>query len=97
MKFHLLSISTRSNWSSYASQDVASLRANSLGSYEVLFALHYHAVKLVIVGLSGRRFSQGEQVVDDIMDMVDREADGSDSLEGFVLCHSISGGTGSGT
>lgn len=31
------------------------------------------------------------------MDMIDREADGSDSLEGFVLCHSIAGGTGSGT
>ena len=28
--------------------------------------------------------------------MLDREADGSDSLEGFVLCHSIAGGTGSG-
>eukprot|EP00434_Breviolum_minutum_P009154 symbB.v1.2.008066.t1/scaffold504.1/size194584/2 len=28
--------------------------------------------------------------------MVDREADGSDSLEGFVLIHSIAGGTGSG-
>ncbi|CAL9756241.1 unnamed protein product [Musa acuminata subsp. burmannicoides] len=41
-------------------------------------------------------YHQGEQVVDDIMDMVDREADGSDSLEGFVLCHSIAGGTGSG-
>ncbi|PWZ17927.1 Tubulin gamma-2 chain [Zea mays] len=41
-------------------------------------------------------YHQGEQVVDDIMDMVDREADGSDSLEGFVLCHSIVGGTGSG-
>lgn len=34
--------------------------------------------------------------MDDIMDMIDREADGSDSLEGFVLCHSIAGGTGSG-
>lgn len=30
------------------------------------------------------------------MDMINREADGSDSLEGFVLCHSIAGGTGSG-
>ena len=30
------------------------------------------------------------------MDMVDREADGSDSLEGFVFCYSIAGGTGSG-
>ena len=28
--------------------------------------------------------------------MLDREADGSDSLEGFMLLHSIAGGTGSG-
>ena len=28
--------------------------------------------------------------------MIDREADGSDSLEGFVLTHSTAGGTGSG-
>lgn len=41
-------------------------------------------------------FGQGKNVEEDIMDMIDREADGSDSLEGFVLCHSIAGGTGSG-
>ncbi|KAI8371447.1 tubulin gamma chain [Radiomyces spectabilis] len=41
-------------------------------------------------------YSQGEKVYEDIMDMVDREADGSDSLEGFMLLHSIAGGTGSG-
>jgi len=29
-------------------------------------------------------------------DIIDREADNGDSLEGFVLCHSIAGGTGSG-
>lgn len=28
--------------------------------------------------------------------MIDREADNSDSLEGFILLHSIAGGTGSG-
>ena len=28
--------------------------------------------------------------------MIDREADGSDSLEGFMMLHSIAGGTGSG-
>lgn len=28
--------------------------------------------------------------------MIDREADGSDSLEGFLMLHSIAGGTGSG-
>ena len=41
-------------------------------------------------------YSQAEAVQEDLMDMIDREADGSDSLEGFVLCHSIAGGTGSG-
>lgn len=41
-------------------------------------------------------YDQGKKVEEDIMDMIDREADGSDSLEGFVLCHSIAGGTGSG-
>ena len=28
--------------------------------------------------------------------MMDREAEGSDSLEGFFMLHSIAGGTGSG-
>ncbi|ORX53984.1 tubulin gamma chain [Hesseltinella vesiculosa] len=41
-------------------------------------------------------YSQGEKVFEDIIDMVDREADGSDSLEGFMMLHSIAGGTGSG-
>eukprot|EP00793_Prasinoderma_coloniale_P005689 PRCOL_00004163-RA len=41
-------------------------------------------------------YMQGEKVSEEIIDMIDREADGSDSLEGFVLCHSIAGGTGSG-
>ena len=41
-------------------------------------------------------YDQASKVHDTLMDMIDREADGSDSLEGFVLCHSIAGGTGSG-
>ncbi|KAF5097508.1 hypothetical protein DV451_003796 [Geotrichum candidum] len=41
-------------------------------------------------------YQAGESIVDDLMDMLDREADGSDSLEGFMLLHSIAGGTGSG-
>jgi Tubulin/FtsZ family, GTPase domain len=41
-------------------------------------------------------FRQGGEHEDYIMEMIDREADGSDSLEGFVLSHSIAGGTGSG-
>merc|ERR1712159_858528 len=41
-------------------------------------------------------YSQAEEFQEDILDMVDREAEGSDSLEAFLLCHSIAGGTGSG-
>ncbi|XP_070565994.1 tubulin gamma-1 chain [Ptychodera flava] len=41
-------------------------------------------------------YSQAERLYEEIFDIIDREADGSDSLEGFVLCHSIAGGTGSG-
>ena len=41
-------------------------------------------------------YHQGETVLEDILDMIDREAGYSDSLEGFTLTHSIAGGTGSG-
>ncbi|KAH9079237.1 gamma tubulin [Lactarius deliciosus] len=41
-------------------------------------------------------YATGEKLYEDIMEMVDREAEGSDSLEGFMLLHSIAGGTGSG-
>lgn len=41
-------------------------------------------------------FAHAEKHYEEIFDMLDREADNSDSLEGFVLCHSIAGGTGSG-
>ena len=41
-------------------------------------------------------FLQAERLTEEIFDIMDREADNSDSLEGFVLCHSIAGGTGSG-
>jgi len=41
-------------------------------------------------------YRQGSEHAEQVLDMIDREADNSDSLEGFVLCHSIAGGTGSG-
>lgn len=41
-------------------------------------------------------YTMAESVTEEIVEMIDREADGSDSLEGFTLCHSIAGGTGSG-
>lgn len=44
----------------------------------------------------GSGYRQGAEHEEHVMEMLEREADGSDSLEGFVLCHSIAGGTGSG-
>jgi tubulin gamma len=41
-------------------------------------------------------YGAGQEKHEDLMDIIDREADNSDSLEGFVVCHSIAGGTGSG-
>mmetsp|Transcript_29766 Transcript_29766/g.70077 ORF Transcript_29766/g.70077 Transcript_29766/m.70077 type:complete len:580 (+) Transcript_29766:147-1886(+) len=41
-------------------------------------------------------YRQGAEHIETILDMIDRESDNSDSLEGFVLTHSIAGGTGSG-
>jgi tubulin gamma len=43
-----------------------------------------------------RGYNEAESVQEELIDMLDREADGSDSLEGFCLLHSIAGGTGSG-
>mmetsp|Transcript_29837 Transcript_29837/g.58439 ORF Transcript_29837/g.58439 Transcript_29837/m.58439 type:complete len:452 (-) Transcript_29837:143-1498(-) len=51
-------------------------------------------------GGAGNNWAHGyelaSQVAEEVLEMVDREADGSDSLEGFMLCHSVAGGTGSG-
>lgn len=41
-------------------------------------------------------FTQGEAHAEILGDMLDREAEYCDSLEGFCLAHSIAGGTGSG-
>ncbi|KAH7107781.1 tubulin gamma chain [Auriculariales sp. MPI-PUGE-AT-0066] len=38
----------------------------------------------------------GERIYEEVMEMIEREAEGSDSLEGFMVMHSIAGGTGSG-
>lgn len=41
-------------------------------------------------------YGNGVKLSEDVLEIIEREAEGSDSLEGFVLCHSIAGGTGSG-
>ncbi|KAG0676985.1 gamma-tubulin [Pichia californica] len=44
----------------------------------------------------GEGYVSGKRNLDTILDMIDRELDGCDNLEGFQLLHSVSGGTGSG-
>ncbi|VDM99277.1 unnamed protein product [Thelazia callipaeda] len=41
-------------------------------------------------------YKQGKQAEEDVFDILDREAENSDCLEGILLCHAIAGGTGSG-
>ncbi|VDD76891.1 unnamed protein product [Mesocestoides corti] len=41
-------------------------------------------------------YTQAEKLQEEVFDIIDREAEGSDSLEGFIMTHSIAGGTGSG-
>jgi len=41
-------------------------------------------------------YQQGTKAADDFIEIVQREAENADALEGFIMSHSISGGTGSG-
>ena len=57
---------------------------------------HTHTLSTQTGGGAGNNWASGHRqaaaVADDLMDMINREADGSESLEGFVLTHSIAGG-----
>ncbi|KAH7816845.1 Tubulin gamma chain [Monocercomonoides exilis] len=44
----------------------------------------------------GAGYEMASKTHEELFDLIDREVDGCDSLEGFTLCHSIAGGTGSG-
>ena len=41
-------------------------------------------------------YTEGAELVDQVIDVVRREAEGCDSLQGFQITHSLGGGTGSG-
>ncbi|RTE78593.1 Tubulin beta chain [Fusarium euwallaceae] len=41
-------------------------------------------------------YSEGAEIVDEVVDVVRREAEGCDHLQGFQLSHSLGGGSGSG-
>ncbi|VDN56456.1 unnamed protein product [Dracunculus medinensis] len=41
-------------------------------------------------------YTEGAELVDEVLDVIRKEAEGSDCLQGFQLTHSLGGGTGSG-
>jgi len=41
-------------------------------------------------------YTEGSELVDQVLEAVRREVEASDSMQGFQLCHSLGGGTGSG-
>jgi tubulin beta len=38
-------------------------------------------------------YTEGAELVESVMDVLRREAEGCDALQGFQLCHSLGGGT----
>ncbi len=41
-------------------------------------------------------YTEGAELVDSVLDVVRKESESCDCLQGFQLCHSLGGGTGSG-
>ncbi|CAJ1393685.1 unnamed protein product [Effrenium voratum] len=41
-------------------------------------------------------YTEGAELIDSVLDVVRKEAEGCDCLQGFQLCHSLGGGTGAG-
>lgn len=41
-------------------------------------------------------YTEGAELIEEVLDVVRKEAENSDLLQGFQLCHSLGGGTGSG-
>jgi tubulin beta len=41
-------------------------------------------------------YTEGAELIDTFLDVVRKEAEGCDCLQGFQICHSLGGGTGSG-
>ena len=66
-----------------------------------------HLLSFIRTSVSNFRFSEGNnwakghytegaEIVDTVLDVVRKETERCDRLQGFQLCHSIGGGTGSG-
>jgi tubulin beta len=69
-------------------------------NYHIVIVLFFH---LIYIGQSGAgnnwakgHYTEGAELVDSVLDVVRKEAESCDCLQGFQLTHSLGGGTGSG-
>ena len=46
--------------------------------------------------MASQDYTEGAELVDSVLDVVRKEAEGTDCLQGFQITHSLGGGTGSG-
>jgi tubulin beta len=49
-----------------------------------------------VIWLNKGHYTEGAELVDSVLDVVRKEAESCDCLQGFQLTHSLGGGTGSG-
>ena len=77
------------------------VKATELGSGKD--ACHSLYLYLFLLGQSGAgnnwakgHYTEGAELIDSVLDVVRKESEGCDCLQGFQLTHSLGGGTGSG-
>ena len=65
--------------------------------------VEFVSIKYLFLGQSGAggnwakgHYTEGAEMIDAVLDVVRKEAEGCDCLQGFQLAHSLGGGTGSG-
>ena len=70
---------------------------------ELTFSAFNKTHSLFLIGQSGAgnnwakgHYTEGAELVDSVLDVVRREAEGCDCVQGFQLTHSLGGGTGAG-
>ena len=49
-----------------------------------------------VINCAKGHYSEGTELIDSVLDVVRKEADGRDCLQGFQVYHSLGGGSGSG-
>ncbi|EGG19941.1 hypothetical protein DFA_07049 [Cavenderia fasciculata] len=85
----------RSIFVDFSPGSINTLRSGPLGS---LFTSNYVYSKSDVSrnNWASGFYVDGEEVIEDIMTLVDKEVEMCDSIQGFQIIHSISGGTGAG-